>query len=140
MALVIDTGVMLGALVAPDPAHRRCAELLAGTNEEIVVPAPVLVELDQLLGRMGKLDAWLAFTESAAREGYTIHPPTNDMILACARLQSKHADLRLGFVDAAVFLTCVELGETKVATLDRRHFSVLRTDDGQALQIVPEPD
>ncbi len=140
MALVVDTGVMLGALVAPDPAHRRCAELLAGTNEEIVVPAPVLVELDQLLESMGKLDAWLAFAESVAREGYAIHSPTKDMILACARLQAKYADLRLGFVDAAVFLTCVDLGETKVATLDRRHFSVLRTDDGQTLQIVPEPD
>jgi len=41
---------------------------------------------------------------------------------------------------AAVFLTCVELGEDKVATLDHRHFSVLRTEDGRALRLLPELD
>lgn len=29
-------------------------------------------------------------------------------------------------VDAAVIAVCERLGETKVATLDRRHFSVVR--------------
>jgi hypothetical protein len=37
-----------------------------------------------------------------------------------------------------VFVACQSLNETKVATLDRRHFSMLRTQDGQALDILPE--
>ncbi len=40
-------------------------------------------------------------------------------------------------MNAAVFATCEALGETKVATLDRRHFSVLRTEDGSTLDLLP---
>ncbi len=140
MALVVDTSVLLGALDAADDAHPRCAALLSETQEEVIIPAPALVELDHLLDARGKLDAWVSFCVALAQNDYSVAPLDVDMILGCARLQAKYTDLRLGFVDAAVFLTCVDLGETKVATLDRRHFSVLRTDDGRALQIVPEPD
>jgi predicted nucleic acid-binding protein len=138
VALVVDTGVLLGALDAGDPAHAPCSELLSTVREELVVPAPVLVELDQLLGRRTTHDVWVAFSERVAEGGYRVASTDADSLLECARLQAKYADLRLGFVDAAVFVLCVELGETKVATLDRRHFTVLRTDDGRALQIVPE--
>lgn len=140
MALVVDTSVLLGALDAADDAHARCAALLSEAKEEVIVPAPALVELDHLLGARGRLNVWVSFCAALAENGYSVATLDIAMLLACARLQVKYADLRLGFVDAAVFLTCVELGETKVATLDRRHFSVLRTDDGGALQILPELD
>lgn len=56
------------------------------------------------------------------------------------RIASQNSGQRsepLGFVDAAVFVACVALGEEKVATLDRRHFSVLRTEAGRALDLLP---
>jgi hypothetical protein len=37
-----------------------------------------------------------------------------------------------------VFVTCESLSESKVATLDRRTFSLLRTADGRALEILPD--
>lgn len=55
---------------------------------------------------------------------------------SAARIQATYRDLRIGFVDAIMFLTCMELGEDKVATLDRRHFSVLKTAEGRSLRIV----
>lgn len=137
MALVVDTGVLLGALDAGDPAHAPCSELLSAAREELVIPAPVLVELDQLLGRRTTHDVWVSFCERVAEGGYRVASTDADALLECARLQAKYADLRLGFVDAAVFVTCVDLGERRVATLDRRHFSVLRTEDGGALELLP---
>jgi hypothetical protein len=52
-----------------------------------------------------------------------------------AQLDVQYADLGLGFVDASVIATCETLGETKVATLDRRH--VVRPRHCDALTLLP---
>ena len=137
MALVLDTGVIYAALDENDADHERCAALIATTNETLVVPSPVLVELDYWLRKNATLDVWLAFAADLYATAYTLWPADSSIALAAARLQSRFADQGLGFVDAAVFCSCQALGERKVATLDRRHFSVLRTDDGRALDLLP---
>jgi uncharacterized protein len=38
----------------------------------------------------------------------------------------RYADADLGFVDAAVMAVVERLGETKLATLDQRHFRLVR--------------
>jgi hypothetical protein len=43
-----------------------------------------------------------------------------------------------GIDDAAVIAICERLDETKVATLDPRHFSVVRPNHCAALQILPD--
>jgi hypothetical protein len=48
-----------------------------------------------------------------------------------------YADLGLGFVDAAVIAACERLGEPKVATLDRRDFSVIVPRHVPALELLP---
>ena len=137
MTIVVDTGVLFAAIHSDDANHETCASFLAGLREEMIVPDPVLVELDYFIGSRSTVEAWLSFAEDVAAGGYTIYPMAGDILLRAARLQAKYADLRLGFVDASVFVTCQELGERRVATLDRRHFSVLRGEDGAALEIVP---
>ncbi len=137
MALVLDTGVVYAALYEDDPDHASCADLLADSEEQLVVPVPVLVELDYWLREAASVDVWLAVCEDIVAGGYalwTLDPP---LVLKAAQLQTRFADQPIGFVDAAVFVTCEALGEDKVATLDRRHFSVLRTEDGRALRILP---
>lgn len=135
--LVLDTSVLLAAIDREDPEHGPSAELLASTSETLVVPVPVLTELDHLLGRRDKADLWMAFVDDMVAGAYALHAIEADGVAAAARLQANYHDLGIGFVDAAVFLTCVELGETKVATLDHRHFSALRSEDGRALELVP---
>ncbi len=46
MALVVDTGPLLAALDVNDRDHARCRDFLAEATEPIVVPAPVVVELE----------------------------------------------------------------------------------------------
>jgi predicted nucleic acid-binding protein len=138
VALVLDTGVLLATLDHTEHGHESCRTLISEVREELVVPVPILTELEYLLRTRGSLADWLSFAEDLGSGAYTIHPLSPGSLLRSIRLQRRYADLRLSFVDAFVFITCVELGEDKVATLDRRHFSVLRTEDGRALQIVPE--
>lgn len=50
----------------------------------------------------------------------------------------QYEDLGLGIVDASVVAACERLGQTALATLDRRHFSVVRPRHCAALRLVPE--
>ena len=137
MALVLDTGVLFAAHVTDEEDHEACRTLLADTTETRVIPAPVLVELEYLFRARATLRAWLAFTEDVADGAYTIYPTDGPGLRAIARAQKTYADLPLGFVDAAVFTACLELGEQKVATLDHRHFTVLRPRKGPMFELLP---
>jgi uncharacterized protein len=53
-------------------------------------------------------------------------------------LLTEYADLRLGIVDASVVAACERLGQTELATLDRRHFSVVRPTHCAALTLLPD--
>ncbi|MGI8803772.1 MAG: hypothetical protein ACR2KV_16675 [Solirubrobacteraceae bacterium] len=54
-----------------------------------------------------------------------------------AELLRTYADLRLGFVDAAVLAVVEHLGERQVATLDCRHFTVVQLNHTKTLELLP---
>jgi predicted nucleic acid-binding protein len=54
-----------------------------------------------------------------------------------AELMRTYADLRVGFVDAAVLAIVERLREPKLATLDHRHFSVIRPRHVESLELLP---
>ena len=52
-------------------------------------------------------------------------------------LLTTYRDLNVGFVDAAVLAIVERLGETKLVTLDRRHFTVMRPRHRASLELLP---
>jgi uncharacterized protein len=55
-----------------------------------------------------------------------------------AELVEKYVSLPLGIVDAAVIATAERLGLTEVATVDRKHFSIVRPQHVSAFRLLPE--
>ena len=53
-------------------------------------------------------------------------------------LVTQYADLPLGAVDASVIAVAERLGLTEIATVDRRHFSVVRPRHVDAFTLLPE--
>lgn len=137
MALVIDTGVLVAALDEGDSDHARCADLIENATEQLVIPAPVLDELDYWIRKFADVRVWLTFCEDVSQGAYSLFALNSNLVGAAANLQVRFADQPLGFVDAAVAITCEALGENKVATLDRRHFGVVRIRGNEPLHIVP---
>jgi uncharacterized protein len=58
--------------------------------------------------------------------------------LRIAELVATYRDLPLGTVDASVITAAERLGAAAVATLDRRHFSVVRPSHVPALELLPD--
>jgi len=55
-----------------------------------------------------------------------------------ADLCDRYADADIGFVDAAVLAIVERLDEPKLATLDRRHFGMLRPRHRESLVLLPD--
>lgn len=137
MALVIDTGPLLAALDVADPDHEACARLLTQATDDLIVPALVLAELDYWCARRLSSEAWLIFLDDVIAGAYQVEPPTPKDLERCRALQATYRELGLGVVDASVIALTERLDEPKVATLDRRHFGVVRPQHVEALRIVP---
>jgi predicted nucleic acid-binding protein len=102
------------------------------------VPSPILAEVDYWLSKLGGLRAWADFAADISGGAYRlIHPSEADLNRA-AELELVYADLRLGFVDASIIALAERLNETMIATLDRRHFSVVRPRHCPHLTLLPD--
>jgi uncharacterized protein len=139
VTLVVDTGPLLASLDRKDQHHRACAALLRGTQGRVVIPSPILVEVDYWCGGKGlalAFDELLRDVRRGAYEVEEVSPTDRDRIL---ELRATYRDLRVGYVDAAVLTIVERLGERKLATLDRRHFGVMRPRHVAALELLPAP-
>jgi predicted nucleic acid-binding protein len=138
VALVLDTGPILALLDAGDASHSRSLAMVEETREDLVVPACVLVEVDYWTRKLLGPETWEIFVEDVASGAYRLEPLTVQDLQRAAELEREYADLDLGLVDASVIALCERLGETKVATLDRRDFSVVRPAHCSALRLLPD--
>lgn len=137
MALILDTGPLYASLDRSDQDHVACRALIELTEEPLVIPAPVLVEVDYWIQQRlspGALVALLADIESGA---YVVADLTMDDYARIRQLCDRYADADIGFVDAAVLAVVERLGEPKLATLDRRHFGLLRPRHRDSIDLLP---
>lgn len=137
MALICDTGPLFAAMDRRDPDHEACAKLLEEFPEDVLVPAPVLVELDWLAGRRLGPEPFELFIRDVVETGIGVVDLLRSDYQRVRELLPRYRDLELGFVDAAVVAIVERLGERKVATLDHRHFSAIRPAHVDALELLP---
>jgi predicted nucleic acid-binding protein len=136
---IFDTGPIVAALDRSDRQHWACTRLIAELPGVLMLPVPVLVEAAQLAHARLGVAAEAALTESiAAEQQFTITSPTETELSRAAVLMRQYADLRIGLVDACVIALAERHGATQIATLDRRHFSVVRPQHVVAFTLLPE--
>jgi predicted nucleic acid-binding protein len=138
VALILDTSVLLAALDASDLDHGRCGGLIADSEENLVVPALVLSELDYWCHERLSGNVWRAFLEDLLAGAYSVQSPTERDLERSLELQRDYADLEVGVVDATILALVERLEEPKVATLDHRHFATMRPAHVEALRLLPD--
>lgn len=135
MTLVCDSSVLFAALSERDRAHHACLSLLEAATT--IVPAPVLVETDWLARSRAVEDAMDRLLGSVLDRSVVVIDLDEEDYCRVRVLQRTYADLPLEFVDAAVIAVAERLEQTRIATLDRRHFSVVRPLHIPAFELVP---
>jgi len=135
--ILVDTGPLV-ALAAPnDPDLHACVQLLQKHGSELHVPAMVIAEtsymIETLLGSAAE-EAFLRVFETRRLIAVDATPEDYGRM---ADLVRKYRDLPLGTADASVVALAERLGVSEVATLDHRHFRVVRPGHVDAFTLLP---
>lgn len=138
--VICDTAPLVAAALYRDPDHRRCVELFTGlrlANREMLLPAPILAEVGYLLGVKAGARTEAEFLRAvAAGDFIPVELMTTDYG-RMADLVTQYSDLPLGTSDASVVALAERLRVTEIATLDHRHFAVVRPQHCRALTLLP---
>lgn len=97
----------------------------------------MLVEFDHFASRQRDRRAVDVLLGEVGRGAYEVEDLTPADYRRVGEILTTYADLRVGFVDAAVLAIVERMREPKLATLDHRHFSVMRPRHVDALELLP---
>ena len=138
MALIFDTGPLVASLDEDDDMHIPSRNLIAAAAEPLVIPVPVITEVTYFIESRLALKDLVAFLGDLAAGRYLVEDLLPEDYARAAEICGQYADARVGFVDAAVLSVVERLGERKLATLDHRHFGMLRPRHVEALELLPQ--
>ena len=97
----------------------------------------MVTEVVYLLGTRLGPDAEVRFLGDFAAGNLIAESVAAEDWLRMADLVGRYSDLPLGSVDASVVAAAERLNLGQVATLDRRHFSVVRPNHTEAFELLP---
>lgn len=113
-----------------DDDHATVRRWIEKIDEPLSTTPLVLAELDHLVLATGGSDAAKALREDLDRGAYQVEwwdSALGDTIAAARRYES----MELGLADASLIALAAHLDTTRIATLDERHFRVVRPLHGE---------
>ncbi|HEX9728105.1 MAG TPA: PIN domain-containing protein [Gemmatimonadales bacterium] len=131
--IVADTGAIIALIDADDRHHGMLRDLFAANPSDWVLPWAVLPEVDYLLATHVGSRAQDAFMADVATGAFGVEWGATADLAEAHTITRRHADLRIGLVDALVVATAERLRADAIATLDLRHFAVLRIEGSPRL-------
>ena len=97
----------------------------------------MVTEVTYLLATRLGPEPEVRFVGDLAAGAFSVEPVAAADWLRIAELVATYRDLPLGTVDASVVTAAERLGVQEIATLDRRHFSVVRPSHVAAFTLLP---
>jgi len=136
--LILDTGPLYASLDRSDMHHLACRSLIETSEEALVIPAPVLVEVDLWIHQRLDASVLLALLADIQTGAYAVENLAASDYTRVRQICERYAQAGVGFVDAAVLATVERLDEPKLATLDHQHFGAMRPRHLDALTLLPD--
>ncbi|MFJ4090537.1 type II toxin-antitoxin system VapC family toxin [Kitasatospora sp. NPDC089913] len=136
--ILVDTGPLVATLAATDANHARCVRFFDSYSGDLLVTPYVVTEVCYIVERDMGSKAEAAFLRAVAAGELRQVETVDSDLLRMAELVEIYADFPLGATDASVIAVAERLGLTEIATLDRRHFSVVRPLHTSAFHLLPD--
>ncbi len=135
--LLVDAGPLYAYVDADDAHHAACLELLETHPGPLVVPILVVTEVAYLLATRLGVEPEVRFLGDLASGTFTIETVRAGDWLRVAELVARYSDLPLGTVDASIVATAERLETVELATVDYRHFGVVRPRHAPSFTLLP---
>lgn len=135
--ILVDTGPLVAAANRRDTHHAASVAALATAKPPRLVPGLVISEVSYLLARDAGTAVEAEFLRSFTTGYLTVVDLTAIDLGRCAELIEQYSDLPLGATDASLVALAERLEIAELATLDRRHFSIVRPSHVDSLTLIP---
>lgn len=135
--ILVDTGPLVALANDQDDAHEACSELLTTIPGPLLIPSPVLTEVAYMLATRRGPELEAAFLADLAGGVMELVDLTRPDLARMVELVRTYADLPLGAVDASVVALAERMNVEEIATLDRRHFSIVRPNHVGSFALLP---
>jgi predicted nucleic acid-binding protein len=135
--LIVDAGPLYAYVDRDSAQYAECRQLLETYPGPLIVPILVVTEVAYFIGTRLGTEVELRFLGDLANGSFIPLNVEDEDWLRIAELVLRYRDLPLGTVDASVVAAAERLGMSTVATLDRRHFSVVRPRHVPAFELLP---
>lgn len=136
MSVLLDTGIVYAYYDRSDSWHARARTLIEKEQRGLILPAPVIPEVDWLLGQRLGARSRLTFYQGISEGYYLVADLPRAAYPRVTELNRRFDDLELSFVDAAIVALAEALGLSRIATTDRRHFDPVAA--ALSLRILPD--
>jgi uncharacterized protein len=134
--VVVDTSALLAFFDASEPDHEAVAGVLS-TADVLVVSPFVVAELDYLVATRHGVDDELAVLDELAGGAWDLAGFDEEGLRRARSIIASYRDQEIGVADASIVVLAERYRTLTIATLDHRHFDVLRSHDGGYFQLLP---
>jgi predicted nucleic acid-binding protein len=134
--IIADTSALLAFFDASEPDHEAVSGVLAAADVLVVSPY-VVAELDYLVATRHGVDNELALLDELAGGAWDLAAFDEDELRRARGVIAKYRDQEIGVADASIVVLAERYRTRTIASLDHRHFDVLRSLDGGYFEVLP---
>lgn len=134
--VIVDTSALLAFFDASEPDHEAVSEVLVAADVLVVSPY-VVAELDYLVATRHGVDEELAVLDELVGGAWELTAFDDEGLRRARGIIASYRDQQIGVADASIVVLAERYRTRTIASLDRRHFDVLRSLDGGFFQVLP---
>ena len=135
--MIVDTSALLAFFDTDEPDHAAVSGVLASASEPLVVSPYVVAELDYLVASRLGVPAELAVLHELSSGAWDLPGLGSEDLSEARAVVERYADQWIGVADASNVVLAARYRTRTIATLDRRHFDVIRPTGGGRFTILP---
>jgi predicted nucleic acid-binding protein len=134
---LLDTSFLLAMTNVKDRNHSRVLEVAKTIDDVLVLPVTVLPEASYLIGSRLGHRVMRQFLSGLVTGDVVLETITITDLKRVTEILEEYADSRLDFVDATIMAIAERLDVTRILTLDRRDFTIIRPKHQSHFEILP---
>lgn len=136
--IVVDTPVIVAYMNSADDHHEAVGAWLEAAADDLATTPLIVAEVDHLVSTRGGGRAAVSALRADLAAGSYLIDWWQSAITSCVSVAERYADIGLGLADASLVALAERLDTTTIATLDERHFRVVRPlSGGAAFRLLP---
>jgi len=135
--VIVDTSALLAYFDNSEPDHEAVREAIEATSEVLVVSPYVVAEVDYLVATRIGVDAELAVLRELSGGAWELPAIGAPDLEEAASVVEKYRDQDIGVTDASNVVLADRYRTRTMATLDRKHFNVVRPIGGGRFTVLP---